>query len=141
MTIELVCTIIFIIQACARVHLAPTLHQIYSDLCFWFDLLSILPNLAMYLLVEIQRRRNTSLPACLTVVSFLRSWRILRFARQIPVLPIFLRSLVYSMREWFHLTIILIGIILFFGELVYLVEEWTSDSPVRTVMGKRNECL
>jgi hypothetical protein len=130
MIIELLCTIIFFIQLCLRIYLAPTFHQIYSDICFWFELFSVLPNLLMYLIIEIQKSKKVYFPSCLTFITILRLSRIFRFTRQITGLRVFLRSLIYSIRELFHLFIILITIILFLGEFIYL-----TDSSIQTVTG------
>jgi hypothetical protein len=135
MLTELACTIFFAVQICARIYLAPTLHQIYSDSCFWFELLSIISNLFMYILLEIQRQKRIHFYSCLTIISVLRSLRIFRFTRQISCLKLFLHSLIENIRELIHLFIVLIAMIMFFGEFVYLIEEWTSDSSIETVTG------
>ncbi|CAF3143778.1 unnamed protein product [Rotaria sp. Silwood2] len=133
MIIELLCTIIFFTELCLRIYLAPTFYQIYSDICFWFELSSVLSNLFMYIIIEIQKYKKIYFYSCLTFISILRSLRIFRFTRQIIILKIFLYSLIHSIRQLFHLFIILISMILFFGELIYLIEEWTSDSSIQTV--------
>ena len=137
MLMEFFLTLIFLAQACARVSLAPTFQQVYSDSCFWLEVCSILPNLFMYALAEAQRHQRVHCSSCWTLLTILRSFRIFRFARQITGLRVFLRSLVFSLRDLFHLFIILIAMILFFGELIYLIEEWTSDSSIETVTGRR----
>ena len=135
MLIELLCTIIFFLQLYTRLCLAPTFQQISSDICFWFELISLLPNLFMYIIITIQQYKKIYFTSCLTLISILRSLRILRFARQITSLRVFIRSFIYNIRELFHLFIIFITIILFFGELIYLLEEWTSDSSIQIVTG------
>ena len=89
----------------------------------------------MYIILGIERSKKFSIDPCLTMISFLRSFRILRFARQITDLKIFLRSIIYGFRELVYLFLILITIILFFGEFVYLLEQKTIDSSIRTVTG------
>lgn len=128
---------LFFGQACARIYLAPTFHQIYSDSCFWLELFSLIPNLFMYVLMEIQRHQRVYFSSCWTMITILRSLRIFRFTRQVTGLRVFLRSLVHSLRDLLHLFIILIGLILFFGEFIYLIEEWTSHSSIQTVTGMR----
>ncbi|CAF0893686.1 unnamed protein product [Rotaria sordida] len=133
MIIELLCTIIFLIELCLRIYLAPTFYQIYSDICFWFEFSSVLSNLFMYIIIEIQKYKKIYFYSCLTCISILRLLRIFRFTRQIIILKIFLYSLIHSIQQLLHLFIILISIILFFGEFTYLIEEWTSDSSIQTV--------
>lgn len=134
--IELVCTIIFSIQIAVRISSAPTSEQIYADMCFWFECFSVLANIFMYIILDIQQSTKISLDPCLTMITFLRSFRIFRFARQISGLKIFLRSIIYAFRELIYLFVIFITIILFFGELIYLLEQGTIDSPIRTITGK-----
>lgn len=120
-----------------RVYLAPTFNQIYSDLCFWFELLSTLSNIFMYITIEIEKRKKIYFHSCFIFISILRSLCIFRFTRQIIILKIFLHSIIQSIRELFHLFVILIIIILFFGEFVYLIEEWLNDSLIQRVTGRK----
>jgi hypothetical protein len=106
-------------------------------MCFWFEVLSIISNVLMYIIIQIQKYKNSYFDSCLTSITILRSLRIFRFTRQITGLRVFIRSIIYSIRELLHLFIILITIILFLGELIYLIEEWTSDSSIQTVTGKK----
>ncbi|UJR37830.1 hypothetical protein I4U23_030520 [Adineta vaga] len=131
--IEGFCTFIFVMQLCIRLYLSPTFEQIYSDTCFWLEFVSIVPNIFMYILLGIQHYQKTAFHSCLTFIAILRSCRIFRFSRQIIGLKVFLSSFTSSVRELFHLFIILIPMILFFGELIYLIEEWTNDSSIQSV--------
>lgn len=135
MLLELFCTIIFLFQLIARVYSSPTSEQIYSDMCFWFECFSVLTNILMYIILGIERSMKISIDPCLTMITFLRLFRILRFSRQIIGLKVFLRSIAYGFREFIYLFLILITIILFFGEFIYLLEQGTLHSSIRTVTG------
>lgn len=129
--------IIFFIQLIARVYSSPTSEQIYSDMCFWFECFSVLANVFMYIILGLERSANIALDPCLSMMTFLRSFRILRFSRQIIGLKVFLHSIVYGFRELIYLFVILITLILFFGELIYLLEQGiirsvTGNSPMKS---------
>lgn len=125
-------------EICLRIYLAPTFYQLYSDVCFWFELTSLLSNIFMHTLIEIQQHFKIYFHFGLSFISALRSLRILRFTRQIIILKIFLCALIFGTRELFNLFIILINFMIFFGEFIYLIEEWINISLIQTVTGKDN---
>lgn len=135
MIVELLCTTIFFLQLCARLFLAPTVHQVVKDACFWYELVSVIPNVFMYILMEIQRREHVYYYSWLTAIAILRPLRIFRFARQITGLKVFLRALIHTMRDLLNLLIIFITMILFFGEVVFLIDSWALKSSIFTVIG------
>lgn len=125
----------FVIEFCLRVYLAPTYQQIYYDISFWFEFASIISNFPMYVLIFMFHNKSTASNLFSTLISMFRSVRIFRFTRQITCLRVFIRSLMYSTRELFYLFVTFISIMFFFGELIYLNEEWRNDSAIQTVTG------